>query len=334
MQVSPEQLSKRMLKFYAQHGRKDLPWQQNPTAYRVWVSEIMLQQTQVKTVIPYYQKFMRSFPTLQDLASATIDQVLQHWQGLGYYSRARNLHRCAQTIMAEHGGNFPQELQAMQQLPGIGRSTAGAILSLAMKQPTAILDGNVKRVLSRVFLVEGWSGKSQVQSQLWALAEKYTPKKSTAEFNQSMMDLGASLCSRSQPKCEQCPLADICMAFIQHKTHEFPHKKPAKVIPTKNVTMRLSVKDNQIQLIKRPPVGIWGGLWSLPEIESLDAPRVINEFRHTFTHFHWQIKIVEGQSRLQIQENSLAAWHNIQQLQQVALPAPIKKFLFAYFNLS
>lgn len=338
--VTPKLFAKKILKFYQEHGRKNLPWQQNPTPYRVWVSEIMLQQTQVKTVIPYYEKFMQSFPSVIELAAADIDQVLQHWQGLGYYSRARNLHKCAQIIISDFSGEFPDNFDHMQSLPGIGRSTAGAILSLAMQKATPILDGNVKRVLARVFLVDGWYGKASVLKQLWVLSEKYTPKQSTAEFNQAMMDLGASLCSRSKPQCDSCILSDVCLACIQEKTQEYPHKKPSKKIPTKETTFLLRLNHKkQIQLLKRPPSGIWGGLWSLPETESeFKSDRVIEKFRHTFTHFHLQITVVshisESLSEHKIEENSALAWHNINQIKSLALPTPIRKFLFRQFNIS
>jgi len=202
--ISPKLFARKMLSFYQAEGRKNLPWQKNPTPYRVWVSEVMLQQTQVKTVIPYYQKFMQNFATVQALASADIDDVLHHWQGLGYYSRARNLHKCAQTVVTEFNGEFPDNLEQMESLSGIGRSTAGAILSLALDKPTAILDGNVKRVLARVFLVDGWYGQAAVAKELWQLSETYTPSKQTGNFNQAMMDLGATLCSLSIAKTLPC----------------------------------------------------------------------------------------------------------------------------------
>lgn len=335
MLITPESFAEKILQFYHLHGRKDLPWQKNPTAYRVWVSEVMLQQTQVKTVIPYYQKFMSSFPTVKKLANAPIDDVLHHWQGLGYYSRARNLHRCAQIIMADYKGRFPKNLTQMESLPGIGRSTAGAILSLAMGQPTPILDGNVKRVLARVFLVDGWYGQSAVAKQLWALTEKYTPKENTANFNQAMMDLGASFCSRSRPQCEQCPLEENCLAYIHGKTDEYPNKKPKKSIPTKQVELLLRTnKKDQILLLKRPPTGIWGGLWSLPEIAANNKNQLIDEFKHTFTHFHLDIKVLSGTPSNQIEENSALQWHNIAQLSELAFPTPIKKFLFKYFQIN
>ena len=205
----------RLLGWFDVHGRKDLPWQQDPTPYRVWVSEIMLQQTQVRTVIPYYQRFMQAFPDLRALAAAPLDQVLHHWSGLGYYARARNLHRAAQRIRDDHAGRFPEDIEVVMGLPGIGRSTAGAILSLACGQRHAILDGNVKRVLARFHAVEGWPGKTAVLEQLWALAEAATPQRDVAAYNQAMMDLGATLCRRGTPECVRCPLRTDCRACRQ-----------------------------------------------------------------------------------------------------------------------
>ncbi|MET1256873.1 A/G-specific adenine glycosylase [Aliikangiella maris] len=356
MLITPESFAAKILAFYQTHGRKDLPWQKNPTAYRVWVSEVMLQQTQVKTVIPYYQKFMRSFPTIKALANAPLDDVLHHWQGLGYYSRARNLHQCAQKVMTEFNGRFPKTLAQMESLPGIGRSTAGAILSLAMNRPTPILDGNVKRVLARVFMVDGWYGQSAVNKHLWDLTSRYTPQENTANFNQAMMDLGASFCSRSKPQCEQCPLAIDCLAYIHGKTAEYPHKKPKKTIPTKQAKMYLQINPRQqVLLVKRPPTGIWGGLWTLPQFSqpsSIDSVKpqsddtmcenLIDEIKHTFTHFHLHAqvytapKVPTGQSAngWTIEETSQQKWHNINELKRLALPTPIKKFLFRYFQIN
>ena len=339
MLITPRKFANKILAFYDKHGRKDLPWQKNPTPYRVWVSEVMLQQTQVKTVIPYYQKFMRSFPSVKKLAAADIDEVLHHWQGLGYYSRARNLHKCAQQVMTEFNGRFPDTLEAMESLPGIGRSTAGAVLSLAKGLPTPILDGNVKRVLARVFLVDGWYGQSAVAKQLWQLTEDYTPQTNTGPFNQAMMDLGASLCSRSMPQCEVCPLSEHCLANIHGKTQEYPHKKPKKAIPQRQARMLLILNgQGQIQLEKRPPSGIWGGLFSLPELNGETAGvsdiTLIDEFQHTFTHFKLDVEVVTAQLPSSIAENPSLSWHNIDQLETLAFPTPVKKFLFRHFQLN
>jgi len=324
-----------MLKFYDQQGRKDLPWQLNKSAYSVWVSEVMLQQTQVKTVIPYYLKFIQSFPTVKALSNANIDTVLQHWAGLGYYSRARNLHACAKLVVAKYQGEFPHDLKLITELPGIGESTGGAILSLAYGRHEAILDGNVKRVLARVFLVDGWYGQSKVSKQLWQISREYTPAKRTGDFNQAMMDLGAGLCNRANPQCADCPLNQQCLAHLQNKTAEYPHRKPRKKIPSKQATMLLSInRKKQVQLIKRPPVGIWGGLWSLPELDSkATGTDVIDSFKHTFSHFHLHVTVVKGAAQSIIEENGSLAWHNIEDLDKLALPTPINKFLNKQFGL-
>lgn len=307
MKIDDNDFSIRVLKWFDVHGRKTLPWQLGVTPYRVWISEIMLQQTQVITVIPYFNRFMKSFPNVASLASAEEDAVLSHWSGLGYYARARNLHKTAKVICHELDGALPMTTDQLQELPGIGRSTAGAILSLSHGLHEAILDGNVKRVLARCFAVEGWPGKSDVLKKLWLISDKVTPSKRTANYNQAMMDLGASLCSRTKPACGECPLNDICIARKQGQQTDYPGKKPRKVIPVRNTVMILAKDKDTVLLYKRPPSGIWGGLWSLPEIESLDSleswsaqngvtlksePQTHAEFRHTFSHFHLEIKAI------------------------------------------
>jgi len=308
--VNPAQsrrFARQVLAWFDVHGRKSLPWQHDPTPYRVWVSEIMLQQTQVATAIPYYERFMIRFPNLAALADAAIDDVLAHWSGLGYYARARNLHKAAGIAVSEHGGALPLSLDALVALPGIGRSTAGAILSLADGQATPILDGNVKRVLARCFAIDGWPGKSDVLAELWLLSESLTPTKRTGEFNQAMMDLGATLCTRSRPACERCPLAADCLGLESGEPSNYPGKKPKKVIPTRQTVMwALHDPSGDILLQKRPPSGIWGGLWSLPEtpgiqaveewletagLKSLDKPSSFARLTHTFSHFHLEIDV-------------------------------------------
>lgn len=337
--LTPALFAERMLDYYQLQGRKDLPWQKNPTPYRVWVSEIMLQQTQVKTVVPYYQKFIARFDSVAALAEAEVDEVLHHWQGLGYYSRARNLHQCAQQVVKNHGGEFPRTLDAMMALPGIGRSTAGAVLSLSYGLALPILDGNVKRVLSRVFMVEGWYGVASVGQKLWQLSETCTPKQRTGQFNQAMMDLGASLCSRSKPQCDLCPLVYVCEAHLQNKTADYPARKPGKSVPTRTATYRLALdKAQRILLCKRPPSGIWGGLWCLPEVleneKTLQDVNLVDTFAHTFTHFHLQAKVISHQETVQIAENSGLAWHNAENLTDLAFPTPIKKFLQKHFSFA
>lgn len=256
----------RVLAWFDRHGRNDLPWQHNPTPYRVWVSEIMLQQTQVATVIPYFQKFMQRFPDVRSLADAPPDDILQHWEGLGYYSRARNLHKTAQMVCDQFNGSFPTDMTGMKSLPGIGRSTAGAILSLSYGQAHAILDGNVKRVLSRYHAVSGWPGEPRTLQQLWQHAEQHLPTVRNADYTQAMMDMGATLCTRSKPACLLCPLQDSCEASRQGNPQDYPGKRPKKDLPEKTaIALLLRNPSGEFLLQKRPPTGIWGGLWSFPE---------------------------------------------------------------------
>ncbi len=294
----------------------------------------MLQQTQVSTVIPYYERFMQRFPDLPSLAAAPEDDVLAHWSGLGYYARARNLHKCAQLAVSEHGGALPEELDALVAMPGIGRSTAGAILSLALGQAHPILDGNVKRVLARHQAVDGWPGKSDVLKQLWHIAEQQTPMKHTASYNQAMMDLGATVCTRSRPACVRCPLSEDCQGLALGDPQRFPGRKPKKQTPIKQTVMlalELSEKGAPgagMLMERRPPSGIWGGLWSLPEIESLDAlaswlkdaglkaldePVSAARLRHTFSHFHLDIDVqalTVGVADRRVLESAERVWYN------------------------
>jgi A/G-specific adenine glycosylase len=336
--------AQRILPWFAAHGRKDLPWQQNRTSYRVWVSEIMLQQTQVTTVIPYFVRFMQRFPVVQALAAAPLDEVLQHWAGLGYYARARNLHRAAQQVVAQHAGQFPTTLAGMQALPGIGRSTAGAILSLAQGQSQPILDGNVKRVLARHHAVAGWPGQAAVLKTLWALAQQHTPATQTADYNQAMMDLGATVCTRRHPACAVCPVADTCVAHAQHNWQAYPGKKPRQAVPLRTVQL-LIIRDpaGGILLEKRPPQGIWGGLWSLPELASGADPLVwcqqhlsvaaswrrdLPVRRHQFTHFHLDMlprEYVLAQALQQVQEGDVQIWYHPQQQAVPGVAAPIAR---------
>ncbi len=291
----------RVLRWYDEHGRRDLPWQNTGDAYRVWVSEIMLQQTQVQTVIPYYEQFMHRFPDVVSLADAGLDEVLQYWSGLGYYARARNLHRAAEIIRDEHGGHFPASIEAVTELPGIGRSTAGAILALAFGQRHAILDGNVKRVLARHAAVDGWPGKTAVSKQLWELAEARTPSGRASDYTQAMMDLGATLCTRAKPRCGACPVHRDCAALSAGEIERYPGRKPKKEKPLRETTMVLAVANGAVYLERRPASGIWGGLWSLPEVSDVGdwcAQRLHTEaiaveyrdtLRHSFSHYDLDI---------------------------------------------
>ena len=266
-----ETFADQVLNWFDRHGRKDLPWQQNPTPYRVWVSEIMLQQTQVTTVIPYYQRFMQRFPDVLSLANAPMDEVLQLWEGLGYYSRARNLHKTAQIVRDTYGGEFPTDIAGMESLPGIGRSTAGAILSLSLGQAHAILDGNVKRVLARYHAIAGWPGEPRIIQQLWQQAETHLPKQRNADYTQAMMDMGATLCTRSKPLCLLCPIQCGCQAHQQGNPLAYPGKRPPKTNPQRYAfALLLSNPQGELLLTKRPPTGVWGGLWSFPEFPSVE----------------------------------------------------------------
>jgi A/G-specific adenine glycosylase len=291
----------RVLRWYDDHGRKDLPWQDTGDAYRVWISEIMLQQTQVQTVIPYYTRFVHRFPDVLSLADAQLDEVLQHWSGLGYYARARNLHHAAEIIRDEHKGNFPSSIEVVSELPGIGRSTAGAILALAHGQRHPILDGNVKRVLARHAAVDGWPGKTAVARQLWEFAEARTPVERVSDYTQAMMDLGATLCTRSRPDCARCPVANDCIALARDDVERFPGRKPKKEKPLRETTMVLAVADGAVYLERRPASGIWGGLWSFPEVSDVGdwcAQRLAatpfeteswDILRHSFSHYDLDI---------------------------------------------
>lgn len=331
------------------HGRKDLPWQKEKTPYRVWISEIMLQQTQVATVIEYYLRFMERFPTISDLAEADEDEVLHYWTGLGYYARARNLHKAAKQVCEEFAGNFPKEIEEVVSLPGIGRSTAGAILSLSLNQHHAILDGNVKRVLARCYGIEGWPGNKKVETALWAKAEENTPEQDTANYNQAMMDLGATLCKGSKPACNECPVKVECFAFENGRQADFPGKKPKKSIPEKQVVMLIPLWQNRVLMEQRPPSGIWGGLWSFIEsseatledtLQSLGISKYrehcLNEFRHTFSHFHLDIKPLiinlEEAPHLNVADKT-AEWLEVHNMPKLGFSAAAKKLLSQVQNL-
>ncbi len=339
-----------MLRWWDDHGRKDLPWQQDISPYRVWVSEIMLQQTQVATVIPYFERFVTELPSIAALADAKEDLVMHLWSGLGYYARARNMHRAAGVINAEFHNQMPATLDQLCGLPGIGRSTAGAILSIAFGQPASILDGNVKRVLARFHGIEGWPGSNTTLKALWERAEQSTPGKRNAHYSQAMMDLGATLCTRSSPACERCPLSADCVALALDKVSSIPGRKPKKVLPTKTTGMlMIQHLDGSILLEKRPSQGIWGGLWSFPEvadgtltdtlgdrygIDDADV-RQWESYRHTFSHYHLDIHPLHLQldavqsSALdnQAMESGQHLWYNIAHPQEVGLAAPVTALL-------
>lgn len=355
-----DSFSRRLLTWFDVHGRKNLPWQKNTTAYRVWVSEIMLQQTQVSTVIPYYLRFMESFPNVEILASASVDEVLAHWSGLGYYARGRNIHKAAEQIQKQHNGVFPSDLDEVVALPGIGRSTAGAILSISMGQRQPILDGNVKRVLTRYNAIVGHPSIASVERILWKLADQYTPCERLADYTQAIMDLGATVCTRSKPQCGTCPLSHDCKGLAGGQPTDFPTpKRKTKTYAWRNAYMPLLIIDRQIYLEKRPPAGIWGGLWSLPQFEdpntlnswldeygiSIAAGHIQAEIKHQFSHFGLKItpitfrlsadkRITQGT----IGDNNIGRWLEVsttrQQsaLDQLGLAAPVKQILLGNLN--
>lgn len=342
--LAPYDFQRRLLAWFDEHGRKTLPWQRNKTPYRVWVSEIMLQQTQVATVIPYYERFMARFPDVHCLAAADQDEVLHLWTGLGYYARGRNLHKAARQVVVEHGGEFPvASLEAMAALPGIGRSTAGAIISISTGSRAVILDGNVKRVLTRLHAVAGWPGRPSVERQLWALADHYTPETRLPDYSQAMMDLGATLCRRGTPSCLLCPFEDVCVAHARGEERRFPESKPRKVLPERTTIMLLLHDgEGRVLLEQRPGAGLWGGLWCFPQFDDeielrawLDIhargaqPEATwNAFRHTFSHFHLSITPQPVVCRpIQVVNAPGRLWYNLNEPGSIGLAAPVKRLL-------
>jgi A/G-specific adenine glycosylase len=334
----------RLIAWQLRHGRHDLPWQGTRDPYRIWVSEIMLQQTQVATVIGYFRRFLARFPAIADLAAAPEDEVLRLWSGLGYYGRARNLHRAARLIMERHGGAFPREFDAIAALPGIGRSTAAAIAAFAFGERRAILDGNVKRVLARRFGVEGYPGEPAVEKRLWALAEALLPKEGIETYTQALMDLGAAVCLRSSPRCTACPLQEDCVARQQNRQRELPGPRPRKTLPEKHTVMLILRHGPDVLLEKRPSAGLWGGLWSLPEIRPEDDPEAVCLTRfglktrrlpalagltHTFTHF--QLRITPQPMAVQTLPHGIAEpgtlWLPLEESIEAAIPAPVRTLL-------
>lgn len=343
--IEMDEFARALLGWFDVHGRKNLPWQHPRDAYRVWLSEIMLQQTQVRTVIPYFERFIAELPTLDDLAQASEDKVLALWSGLGYYSRARNLHRTAEICVERHGGNLPRDIGELAALPGIGRSTAAAILAQAWDEPHAILDGNVRRVLARWHGVRGWPGSTPVQKILWQFAEAHTPRTRAADYTQAIMDLGAMICVRSRPLCAACPVADGCIARRDGLTQELPQAKPARDKPVRTTTMLL-LRDEQgrILLERRPPSGIWARLWSLPEAADADAAHALLHerfharlrtrtplapFRHSFTHYHLDIApLAFDVARLaRIADDPDIGWYAPVDIERLGLPAPVRALI-------
>lgn len=345
---TPQVFQKLVLNWFDHFGRKNFPWQQNKTPYRVWVSEIMLQQTQVTTVIPYYERFLTQFPDLSALAKAKEDEVLHLWTGLGYYSRARNLHRSAKMIYKEGKGTFPDTLEELQNLPGVGRSTAGAILSCAFNKKAAILDGNVKRLLTRFHALTDPVDDKKTLDQLWKLSEEYTPSKRVADYTQVMMDLGATLCTRSKPRCSDCPVATYCQGYQQGLAEQLPYKKKRASLPVRETTFLILRNKDKVLLQKRPPSGIWGGLWSLPEMPekasleqikrfclkhfqlTVKESQPLKPFRHTFSHFHLEVFPVQlelAASRPKVMDSETQIWYSLRRPETIGLPAPVLSLL-------
>jgi len=345
--------SEAVIRWQKQHGRHALPWQNTCDAYRIWLSEIMLQQTQVSAVIPYYQRFLGRFPDVASLAAAPTEEVMAHWSGLGYYSRARNLHRCAQRVVAEYGGVFPNDPALLADLPGIGRSTAAAIAAFAYGTKAAILDGNVKRVFARVFGIEGFPGAKPVEDSMWRRAVALLPVQDIEAYTQGLMDLGATLCTRSKPDCERCPLAQRCVALKTGRVNVLPERKPKKAVPEKTTAMLVVSHGEDVLLEQRPDNGIWGGLLSLPELAAGEgkafeeialaavarfgvpaAVEKLQPFSHGFTHF--KLHVLPWRVRLDRRTDGVAqgghVWYRTSLLKDAPLPAPVKKLLLAVFD--
>jgi A/G-specific adenine glycosylase len=322
--------ARRLVRWQVRHGRHGLPWQRTRDPYRIWLSEVMLQQTQVATAIPYYRRFVARFPNLKALAAATLDEVLTLWSGLGYYSRARNLHAAARTIVAEHRGRFPRTRQALESLPGLGRSTAAAVAVFAFGAREAILDGNVKRVLARHFAVSGYPGEPRVAKRLWAVAEAQLPARGIEPYTQGLMDLGAEVCSRKRPACAECPVSKTCLALARGKPDAYPQPRPRKARPVKTTSMLLLLREGEVLLEKRPPAGVWGGLWCLPESRDA-AGKKLPVLRHEFTHFTLDItpvlSVVNSASPRAAEPGQV--WLPVEEAIGAAVPAPVRKLLVA-----
>ena len=349
MTTSSRGFAARVVAWQREHGRHDLPWQRTRDAYRIWLSEVMLQQTQVATVLPYYQRFVDAFPTVATLAAAPLERVLTLWSGLGYYRRAHHLHAAARAVVVRHGGRFPVDAATLVSLPGIGRSTAAAIAAFASDEQGAILDGNVKRVLARHRGIDGWSGEARVQAVLWRTAEALADNASAdiAAYTQGLMDVGATLCTRTRPRCDACPVARDCVARRDDRIGALPAPRPRKDLPRRSVTVLLLQRGDDILLEQRPPMGVWGGLWSLPEVPcdgdpvdhvvarfqaGADVPRRLPVLTHAFTHFVLTMQPVAmtvTKWPSTVNAGGLA-WFTRDAAIAAALPSPIRKLLRAY----
>ncbi len=335
-----------LLDWHDHSGRHDLPWQRPRNPYRVWLAEIMLQQTQVRTAAPYFERFVTALPDLPALAEVDLDTVLALWSGLGYYTRARNLHRTAHLCRERHGGELPDDFDALTALPGIGRSTAGAILAQAFEKPFPILDGNVKRVLCRYHGIDGWPGERAVENTLWRLADSHLPTRRLADYTQAQMDLGATVCTRATPACARCPLHADCLAKRQNRTEQLPIARPGKPLPHRQTVMLiLRNRRDEVLLERRPPTGVWAGLWSLPETENHDQARTWLRLRtrediapmhdlppleHVFSHYRLRIQpLLCSNAELAdgVRDGDRQRWQALTRLDEVGLPAPVKRLL-------
>ena len=338
---APAPFADRLLAWWDHHGRKDLPWQHPRTLYRVWISEIMLQQTQVATVIPYFERWMQSFPDIFTLAAATQDEVLAHWSGLGYYARARYIHEAASICREDHGGELPKTSAELTTLPGIGLSTANAIVSQATDTPAAVLDGNVRRVLARHTAIEGWTGKASVQKRLWSEAEARLPGRRGADYTQAVMDLGALLCTRGKPQCADCPVSEDCRARIENRVTELPSPKPSTKVSSQTVVMPILRDDaGRVLLEKRPATGIWGGLWCLPAGDGLagisnrlgfplEQTEALPHFEHRLSHVRMTIQPCLAAIGVvtQVKCNDRLGWFDPRQQAKLGLPRPVSELL-------
>lgn len=337
--------ARRLLDWHTRHGRHDLPWQASRDHYRIWLSEIMLQQTRVETVTPYYLRFLQRFPDLPALAAAPLEEVLAVWSGLGYYARARNLHRAARDIVTRHGGRFPHGSAAIAELPGVGRSTAAAIAAFAEGERAAILDGNVKRVLCRVFGIEGFPGSKPVETRLWALAEALLPQEEVGRYIQAQMDLGATVCSRSRPDCARCPFEQDCVARCSGRISELPARRPRKPLPRRQLRVAVITDGQRVLLERRPPTGIWGGLLTLPEISASAADTCrwaaqrfgveasaggqLPAFSHAFTHFTLELEpvLLHASAIALHAADADLRWQALAAIDEAPLPAPVRRIL-------
>lgn len=339
--------SERLIQWQRLHGRHDLPWQEARDAYRIWLSEIMLQQTQVSTVLSYYARFLERFPTVSELAQAPLDDVLELWAGLGYYARARNLHRCARLIVTKYGGEFPEDPQVLAELPGIGASTAAAISVFSFGTCAAILDGNVKRVLARCFGIEGFPGEARTERLLWTLARSLLPERHIEVYTQGLMDLGSTLCTRHKPFCAACPMHDHCVARSEGRQSELPVARPRKTLPERESPVLLLTDGQRVLLERRPPAGIWGGLLALPECTvdragefalqhgcQLNETQAVPPIRHTFSHFH--LNLCPTVCRVDRVGRRVAEsgwqWLEFADIETAALPTPIRLLLKKMFG--